>query len=115
MFGGAVAEQAEQVNDAVHDKAETLEASLAERSGTYRAARAGQSGAIISGIVIAAALLIGIFVISQINDSIPTISNNQLSSARDDTVGITGDAMQLGAVVVLVIFASVILRVLQGL
>jgi len=74
-----------------------------------------QSAAIISGIVIAAALLIGIFVISQINDSIPSITNSQLSSARDDTVGITGDAMQLGAVVVLVIFASVILRVLQGL
>lgn len=83
--------------------------------------RAYQTGTIISGIVIGAALLIGIFIVAQINTSLDFGSvisdpgNSTLFSAKNSTVGRIGDAMLLGSVVVIVLFAAVILRVLRGL
>jgi len=83
--------------------------------------RAYQTGTIISGIVIGAALLIGIFIIAQLNGTLDFNSviadpgNSSLFSAKNSTVGRIGDAMLLGSVVVIVLFAAVILRVLRGL
>jgi hypothetical protein len=81
----------------------------------HRRVQASQVSSVIAGITVAASLIVGIFVVAEINGAIPSISNSDLSSARTDTVGITGSAMQVGAVIVLVIFASIILSVLQGL
>jgi hypothetical protein len=81
----------------------------------HRRVQASQVSSIIAGITVAASLIVGIFVIAEINGAIPSIQNSELASARTDTVGITGSAIQVGAVVVLVIFASIILSVLQGL
>lgn len=83
--------------------------------------RAYQTGTIISGIVISAALLIGIFVIAQVGGSLDFTSlvadpgNSSLLAAKNSTVGRLGDAFLLGSVVVIVLFAAVILRVLRGL
>jgi len=86
-----------------------------------RLERAYQTGTIISGIVIGAALLIGIFVIAQLSGSLDFTSlvadpgNSSLLAAKNSTVGRLGDAFLLGSVVVIVLFAAVILRVLRGL
>lgn len=77
--------------------------------------RAHQTGTIIAGIVIGAAILIGLFVVATLNDALPAISNTELSNARNSTVSRIGDAMLLGSVVIIVLFAAVILRVLRGL
>jgi len=77
--------------------------------------RAHQTGTIIAGIVIGAAILIGLFVVATLNDALPVIGNAELSNARNSTVSRIGDAMLLGSVVIIVLFAAVILRVLRGL
>jgi len=76
---------------------------------------AAQVGTIIAGIVIGAALIIGLFVVATLNDAIPVIDNDGLSNARNTTVERIGDGMLLGSVVIIVLFAAVILRVLRGL
>lgn len=87
----------------------------AEFDELERRAHAGQTQSIIAGIVIGAALLIGLFVIAQINSALPTIENSDLSNARNTTVSNIGNGMVIGAVVIIVIFAAVILRVLRSL
>jgi len=80
-----------------------------------------QSAAIISGIVIAAVLIIGIFIVAQIDSALPfgnvvdDPANSSLYSAKNSSVSRIGDGVLLGSVVIIVLFASIILRVLRGL
>lgn len=77
--------------------------------------RADQTQTIIAGVVIGAALLIGFFVVAQIDDALPQISDSDLSTDKNDTLDRIGDGLLIGGVVIIVLFAAVILRVLRGL
>lgn len=77
--------------------------------------RAAQVQTVIAGVVIGAALLIGFFVVSQIDDALPAISDADLSTDKNSTLDRIGDGLLIGGVVIIVLFAAVILRVLRGL
>lgn len=77
--------------------------------------RVAQVQTVIAGVVIGAALLIGFFVVAQIDSALPTISDADLSTDKNDTLDRIGDGLLIGGVVIIVLFAAVILRVLRGL
>lgn len=77
--------------------------------------RASQTETVIAGVVIGAALLIGFFVVAQIDSALPQITDNDLSTDKNDTLDRIGDGLLIGGVVIIVLFAAVILRVLRGL
>lgn len=110
MGVGAAASGVSKAVPSLEDEAKEIGAELQAPTG-----RAAQTGSIIAGIVIAAALLIGFFVISSIDDALPSISNNSLSSDKNSTLDRIGDAMLIGSVVIIVLFSAIILRVLRSL
>lgn len=77
--------------------------------------RAAQTETVIAGVVIGAALLIGFFVVAQIDSALPAITDNDLSTDKNDTLDRIGDGLLIGGVVIIVLFAAIILRVLRGL
>lgn len=87
---------------------------MMEAAQGYRG-RAAQVQTVIAGVVIGAALLIGFFVVAQIDDALPTITDSDLSTDKNDTLDRIGDGLLIGGVVIIVLFAAVILRVLRGL
>jgi len=76
---------------------------------------AAQVQTIIAGVVIGAALLVGFFVVAQIDSALPQINDADLSTDKNDTLDRIGDGLLIGGVVIIVLFAAVILRVLRGL
>jgi len=72
-------------------------------------------GNVVQMVVVAATLVIGIFVVAEINGAIPSIGNADLSTARNQTVTNVGSGFQLGAIIPLVIAAAVIMMYIMGL
>lgn len=64
--------------------------------------------------VVAAAvtLIVGIYVFSQISDTMPTPENQDLANATETVESTTGDAFTLGAVAVIVLVAALILSLI---
>lgn len=76
-------------------------------------ATSGQSGAVLTVVVVGIIIIIGILVYSEIESALPTPSNNDLSNASSNATGTFGDAMELAPVILIVLIASVVLAVVQ--
>lgn len=78
-----------------------------------RMGQRAQSGAVLTVVVVGIIIIIGILIYAEIEDALPTPSNNDLSNASDNATGTFGDTMELAPVILLVLIASVILAVVQ--
>ena len=75
--------------------------------------RAGQTGTIISVVVIGVVALVGILIFSQIQQALPSTADPELQNATDGIVSGFGDAMQLVPIVLLVLVAALVIGVVQ--
>jgi len=82
-----------------------------EGSGPVHAAR--QAGTIISVVVIGVIALIGILIFAQINDALPTMSNDQLNQSASGVTEGFANAMELVPIVLLVLVAALVITVVQ--
>jgi len=76
---------------------------------------AAQMNVIISVVTIGVVALIGTLIISQINSSLPSISNTQLSNSQTSILDGVAGAMDLVPVVLIVLVASVVIGVVSRL
>ena len=86
-------------------------AATTEGSGALHAAR--QARTIISVVVIGVISLIGILIFAQIEESLPTISNTQLSNTSGNLSEGFANAMELVPIVLLVLVAALVITVVQ--
>jgi hypothetical protein len=77
--------------------------------------RAAQVGTIISVVVISVVALVGVLVLAQISDALPTIDNTQLNESQSAILGGFAGAMDLVPVVLLVLVASLVIGIVQRL
>lgn len=75
--------------------------------------RAAQVGTIISVVVIAVVSLVGILILANINDALPTIDNAELSNSSSAVLSGFAGAMDLVPVVLLVLVAALVIGVVQ--
>ena len=75
--------------------------------------RAAQVGTIISVVVIATVSLVGILILANINDALPTIDNAELSNSSSAVLSGFSGAMDLVPVVLLVLVAALVIGVVQ--
>jgi len=75
--------------------------------------RAAQAGTVISVVVIGVVALIGILIFAQIEQSLPTIQNSNLSASSDSVTEGFGNAMELVPIVLLVLIAALVISVVQ--
>jgi len=77
--------------------------------------QAGQVGTVISVVVVGVVALIGILIFSQIQGSLPAISNAELDNSSANVVQGFADAMQLVPIVLLVLVAALVIGIVQRL
>jgi len=77
--------------------------------------RAAQVGTIISVVVISVVALVGLLVLAQISEALPTINNPQLNDSQGAILGGFAGAMDLVPVVLLVLVASLVIGIVQRL
>jgi len=75
--------------------------------------RAGQTGTIISVVVIGVVALVGILIFAQIQAALPDTSNTELQNASDEIVSGFGSALELIPIVMLVLVAALVIGVVQ--
>jgi len=78
-----------------------------------RIQRAAQAGTVISVVVIGVVALIGILIFAQIEQSLPTIDNQNLSDSSTSVTEGFGNAMELVPIVLLVLIAALVISVVQ--
>jgi hypothetical protein len=71
--------------------------------------RARQTATVIAVITAGVAGLIGIFIFSQVNNSLPAIQNNNTSNSKVVLVDGFGNAMELLPVVLIVLLAALVI------
>lgn len=81
----------------------------------WRVGKSHQNATAMMIVSVAVLVVIGVFVVAEVNDAIPSISNSNLSTGRTDVIGGFGDALALMAVFFVVAVASLILNIVQGL
>lgn len=102
-------EKAEEVQFNAEVKRVALKEQFHRTTDSDSVVRAGINQAFNMVVTAAVTLIVGIFVFSQISDTMPTPANNDLANATDTVESTTGDAFTLGAVAIIVLVASVIL------
>jgi len=75
--------------------------------------KAGQTGTIISVVVIGVVALVGILIFSQIQQALPDTADSELQNASDSIVSGFGNAMELVPIVLLVLVAALVIGVVQ--
>lgn len=78
-----------------------------------RLQRAAQADTVIAVVVIGVIALIGILIFAQINESLPAISNQNLSDASGEVTTGFANAMELVPIVLLVLIAALVIGVVQ--
>lgn len=87
---------------------------LGDTAELYHQERAqGISGALLGFVVVGLVILLGILIYSEIQQSLPTPSNADLSNASSNATASFSDSMELAPLVVLVGVSAVILAVVQ--
>jgi len=77
--------------------------------------RAAQVGTIISVVVISVVALVGVLVLAQISDSLPTVSDPALNQSQSEILSGFSGAMDLIPVVLIVLVASLVIGIVQRL
>lgn len=75
--------------------------------------RAAQTGTVLTVVTLGITILVGILIYSQINSSLPSPDNTELSNASQNSTGTFADAMELAPVIMIVLLAAVVLAVVQ--
>ena len=73
--------------------------------------RAANAGTVIAVVVIGVVTLVGILIMSEVNDALPT--DHALNGTSDDIITGFGDAMGLVPIIMLVLLASVVIAVVN--
>jgi hypothetical protein len=94
--------------DALGRRAQAFSSLIKTQSQQLRADAAAQSGTVTTVVTVGATLLIGIIVMSQIVESIPT-TNNTFSGAITQVTSILNSSFLLAAILPLVIVAGAVL------
>jgi cytochrome b561 len=82
-----------------------------ETDSTLRSA--AQAGTIITVVVIGVIALIGILIFAQIENSLPSIGNDQLNSSSTNITEGFANAMELVPIVLLVLVAALVIMTVQ--
>ena len=82
-------------------------------SGETRLSRAAQTSTILTVVTLGITILVGILIYGEVQDSLPSPSNSDLSNASTNATNDFADAMELAPVIMIVLLASVVLAVVQ--
>ena len=83
--------------------------------GRGRVMSVAVTGTIMTVVVAAVVLLVGVLVFSQVASTMPTPDNGQLANTTDSIVSTTGNVFDLAVVVLVVLVASAILGIVMRL
>jgi len=97
------------LTDALGRRARTLRSLIKIQSDKLAADNTAQGGTVTTVVTVGATLLIGIIVMAQIVDAVPTLENNSFSGALDQVTTILNSSFLLAAILPLVIVASAVL------
>jgi flagellar biosynthesis protein FliR len=97
--------------DAVEEKAEGI--AQDKFSGESFVGRAAQTGTVLTVVTLGITILIGILVYSEVQNSLPSPSNNQLDNASTNATDTFAQAMELAPVIMIILLAAVVLAVVQ--
>jgi len=97
------------LTDALGRRAQMLRTLINIQSDKLAADNKAQSGTVTTVITVGATLLIGIIVMSQIVQSMPSMENNTFSGAMDQVETILNSSFLLAAILPIVIVASAVL------
>lgn len=78
-----------------------------------RVGQAAQVGSVLTVVTLGIVILVGILIYSQVQQSLPSPSNDNLSNASDNSTETFADAMELAPVIMIVLLAAVVLAVVQ--
>lgn len=81
--------------------------------GDYDGVGRAQVGTVLTVVTLGITILVGLLIYGQIESSLPTPSNNQLSNATDNSTETFADAMELAPVIMIILLAAVVLAVVQ--
>lgn len=81
--------------------------------GDSRVHEAAQTGTVLTVVTLGITILIGILIYGQVQNSLPSPDNSDLSNASENSTSTFADAMELAPVIMLVLLASVVLAVVQ--
>jgi len=97
------------------DTAEAYAESVASSKfdGDTRLGRVAQVGTVLTVVTLGITILVGILIFSQVQNSLPSPSNNQLENASSNATGTFADAMELAPVIMIILLAAVVLAVVQ--
>jgi uncharacterized membrane protein len=82
-------------------------------NGDTVAGRAAQTGTVLTVVTLGITILVGILIYSQIQSSLPTPQNTQLSEASSNATDTFAQSMELAPVIMIVLLAAVVLAVVQ--
>lgn len=85
----------------------------AEMSAEKKVGRAGQTSTVMTVVTIGITALIGILVYAEIDDALPSPTDENLSASQDSVTEGFGSSMELVPVVLIVLIAAVVLGVVQ--
>jgi len=97
------------LTDALGRRARMLRTLINIQSDKLAADNKAQSGTVTTVVTVGATLLIGIIVMAQIVDSMPSLENNTFSGAMDQVTSILNSSFLLAAILPLVIVAGAVL------
>jgi hypothetical protein len=87
------------------------QASSQTQPADSRIARAQNAGTVIAVVVIGVVTLVGILIMSEVNNALP--ADHALNGTSDDIITGFGDAMGLVPIIMLVLLASVVIAVVN--